>query len=196
MSHDATKTFAIMPNATRQSKRPNTAATWPLRFNNYSFGVRCFNTQRCSIVYDQHEFGKAERGSDGNIYDKPSEPPYAPNWKEDWSGSYRPYVYDPISPVEIKWTSLDGEAHEAAIDLEALFQDRLVLHSVPREEVPEGWLATCAVEPVSPHILVEVNDRTINVYMRALIYTKSEKIAGNPYSDFRDDLVLAGTNTY
>ncbi|WP_455289851.1 hypothetical protein [Cupriavidus necator] len=185
-----------MSNATSQSKRPNTTNPWPLRFDNYSFGARCFNTQRCSIVYDQHEFGKAERGADGNIYDQPAGPPYAPNWKEDWSGSYRPYIYDPISPVAVTWASLDGEAHEATIDLEVLFKDRLVLHRVPKEEIPEGWLATCAVESVSPHILVEVNDRTINVYMRALIYTKIEQIPGNQYSDFRDDLILAWTHTY
>ena len=44
---------------------------WPLRFDRNSFDARCFNTQRCSVIYDRHQFGKAERGYDGNLYDEP-----------------------------------------------------------------------------------------------------------------------------
>jgi hypothetical protein len=30
---------------------------WPLRFTSHSFDAACWNVQRCSIVYDNHQFG-------------------------------------------------------------------------------------------------------------------------------------------
>ena len=35
----------------------------------------------------------------------------------------------------------------------------------------------------APDIVLEVNDRTINIYMRAFINTRSLQIPGNPRSD-------------
>ena len=48
----------------------------------------------------------------------------------------------------------------------------------------------------NPDILLEVNDRTINVYMRAFVPTRELQIPGNKYSRFRDDLILAWSKTY
>lgn len=162
---------------------------WPLRFYRYNFGARHYNTQRCSIVYNNDSFTRLTG-------DKPKGPPHAPDWQDNWSGGYSPYTYDPIWPVEVSWTSLDGSSHEAVIDLEALFKNQLILHNLRKENIPEGWLAAGRSDPVSPHILVEVNDRTINVYMRAHIATKELQKPGNQYSDFRNDLILAWTHTY
>ena len=47
-----------------------------------------------------------------------------------------------------------------------------------------------------PDIILEVNDRTINVYMRAFVPTRELQIPGNKYSGFRDDLILAWSRTY
>jgi hypothetical protein len=43
---------------------------------------------------------------------------------------------------------------------------------------------------------VEVDDRTINVYMRTFIPLKAPEISGNPHSDFNDELVLIFSQTY
>jgi len=47
-----------------------------------------------------------------------------------------------------------------------------------------------------PGIFLEVNDRTISVYMKAFIATRAEQIPGNKDSDFRDDVILAWTHAY
>ncbi|MDM0052216.1 hypothetical protein [Variovorax sp. J22R115] len=49
---------------------------------------------------------------------------------------------------------------------------------------------------ITPAIILEVNDRTINVYMRAHISTKELQVPGNRYSDFRNDLIKAFSQTY
>ena len=67
-------------------------------------------------------------------------------------------------------------------------KDQKVLHNVPKEDVL-GDLG-------NPDILLEVNDRTINVYMRAFVPTRELQIPGNKYSRFRDDLILAWSKTY
>jgi len=41
-----------------------------------------------------------------------------------------------------------------------------------------------------------VNDRTINVYMKAFVPTRVPQIPGNEYSHFRNELILAWSKTY
>lgn len=91
---------------------------------------------------------------------------------------------------------MDGDRHATSIDLDTMFKDRLILHSVARDEVKEPWLETKSIDPEAPDILVEVNDRTVSVYMRAFVATEVEQIHGNPRSHFRDDLILAWTHGY
>ncbi|MFC4765391.1 hypothetical protein [Dyella koreensis] len=167
---------------------------WPLRFYSHSFGARHFHTQRCQIIYNNNSFTRLTG-------DKPAGPPPVPNWQDDWSAHYGVVPSDHggrtfPGPVELWWTSLDGVTHEATLDLDALFKERLILHSLAKDEIPEGWLAGCSRDPISPDILVEVNDRTVSIYMRALVATKEEQIPGNPHSKGRNDLMLAWTHTY
>ena len=166
---------------------------WPLRFHAFKFGARCWNTQACSIVYGGHEFGSREYHY-GQYLDKPSGP--RPPKMDHWVGSWSNGEYAPIAPVALEWTAMDGSKHQATVDLEKIFKDRLVLHRLSKEEIPEGWLASCSVAPVSPSLLVEINDRTVNVYMNAMVTTTAEQIPGNPNSHARHDLILAWTHTY
>lgn len=172
---------------------------WPLRFHTHGFSAACFNTLACSIVYNRYQFGTRKLGYDCKYYDEPSGPPPSESWREEWSGSHGIGPVDGKTfpgPVEIEWTSMDGSKHAATIDLDELFKDRLVLHKVAREEVKEAWLDTASIDPVSPNLLVEVNDRVVNVFMRALVATEAEQVPGNAFSCLRDDLILAWTHTY
>ena len=96
----------------------------------------------------------------------------------------------------MKWTSLDGARHEASLNLDALFKERLVLHTLRKEEITENWLAVRSVSPVVPHIFVEVINRTISIFMEAMVCTKAEQKPGNPNSHFRSDVIRAWTHTY
>lgn len=78
----------------------------------------------------------------------------------------------------------------AEIDMAEIFKDRFIRHDLKREEVSTN------ASGITPAIILEVNDRTINVYMRAHISTKELQVSGNPHSDFRNDLIKAFSQNY
>jgi hypothetical protein len=90
---------------------------------------------------------------------------------------------------------LDGVVHEADVDIGTIFKDELVRYLVPNDEIREG--AFPGPGPATdPSIFLEVNDRTINVFTKAFIPTRTEQIPGNKLSDARTDLILVWTHTY
>ena len=93
-------------------------------------------------------------------------------------------------PAKVSWRSRDGVPHEAEVDIGEIFKDRVVRHNVPREDYRED------LGVADPDIVLEVNDRTINVYMRALIPTRAQQARGGASGYSRDELVLAWTKTY
>jgi hypothetical protein len=168
-----------LPDGTRVRANP-----WPLKFEKYSFDARCYNTLRCSIIYnnDQHSLHVEE----------PSGQPRSPDWKSTWSGSYNPYDNRNFAPpASIGWVSLDGTRHRAEVDFAEIFKDRLIRHDVPREEIPEGWAHRLRAE-----VLLEVNDRSINVYMKVRIAMKTPQKPDNPYSYGRTCLTLVWSKNY
>lgn len=157
---------------------------WPLRFKSHRFGAFCYDTQACSILYARFEHGS----------DKPSVPSstYGPRYLDHLNGGHLMIRNFP-PPAEVTWRSRDGQAHKALIDIGEIFKDELIRHNVPREEMadqPDGEFKN------DPSILLEVNDRTIRVYMRVHVPTKHFQKPGNRYSDFRNDLILAKSYTY
>lgn len=163
-----------------------TTNSFPLRFDEHNFQAFCFNTLTCSVIYHQHDFTRFSAHT-------PSGPPPTPDYKEHWPFASFIGINNFPPPAEVRWTSLDGAPHEANVDMRAIFKDQLVLYRVPEAEVPDGAF----VGPVlDPSIFLEVNDRTVNVYMKAFIPTKTEQIPGNKYSYGRDDVILAWSHTY
>ena len=157
---------------------------WPLRFERHSFSARCYDTLECEVMYDEVRHGDA----------KPSPPAstYGTNYLEGWMGGHGGITNFP-PPAEVFWTSKDGTKLRAEIDIAGIFSDELVRHFVPREEVsdlPDGRNES------PPSILLEVNDRTIRVYMKASVPTKHFQTPGNRHSTSRRDLVLVRTYTY
>jgi len=155
-------------------------ARWPLRFGRaVNFGVRCFNTESCTVIFDGLGFNRPKPiRFIGN--------PYSPTSIRNWNATQSSHSFD--DPVRVSWRSLDGAEHRAVIDLTEIFEDRQVLHVVPREEVKllnEGRYGHV------PGILVEVNDRKIHVYMRSYIPTRHLQRGERPLSDYRSDLILA-----
>ena len=94
------------------------------------------------------------------------------------------------APAEATWRAKDQSEHRASVDLGAIFADGLIRHEVAREDVAEG------VSLNDPEIILEVNDRTINVYMRSMIPLKRPLDPANPNSNFRADLVRVYSQTY
>lgn len=157
---------------------------WPLRFKSFAFGTRCHDTLECHIP-----FGRLDLG---NPKPTRSSASYGLDYLKGWSGGYGGVKNFP-PPVQVRWRSKDGSWHEAEIDIGEIFQDERVRHHVPREEVAD---ASDEAYDHEPSILLEVNDRTIRVYMAAMVFTKHLQKPGNVHSNFRDDLILVATYTY
>ncbi|MGO1069690.1 hypothetical protein [Lysobacter sp. CA199] len=178
-----------------QDSRPADASAdfpWPLTFDEFTFGAMVYNTLGCKLLFENFQF-VPERELLG-----PSGPPLSPNWKDRWTADFIVGVERmPPSPVEVEWTSLDGAKHHDEIDLiKDIFSGQLVLHNVPKEDINEDWARYEGGKTSAPDILMEVNNRTINVFMSAHVLTKSFPIPGREDVKSRWDLVLAWTKTY
>ena len=88
------------------------------------------------------------------------------------------------------WRSKDGTLHEAEIDIGEIFKDQLIRHNVSHEDASDP--ATDGM----PRIILEVNDRTINVYMRATMWLKQPRFPEKPLSDSQRDLIKVFSRTY
>ena len=178
---------APMPTASSSSLRMMPVKEWPLRFKSHSFSVFTYDTYGCRVVYA----GQLQIEEDPNEL-QPSAASYGSDYQRGWSGIHGMIRNFP-PPLQVSWRSKDGQPHDAKIDFGEIFEDELIRHNVSREEmadVPDGKY------PHEPAIILEVNDRTIRVYMQAFISTKQLQIPGNRYSNFRDEPILVKTYTY
>ena len=175
-----------MPSAnTISPSRSMPVKQWPLKFKSHSFGAFCYDTLMCRIQYANVEHGSEE----------PSTPSatYGPGYLDHLGGGHIGIRNFP-PPAKVSWVSKDGQAHTAEIDIGELFADEVIRHNVKRDEmsdVPYGEFRN------DPYILLEVNDRTIRVYMRAMIFLKKRvEVAGQLRGEFRNELILAKNYTF
>jgi hypothetical protein len=174
---------AMSTETDNASEQHADSSMFPLRFVVHDFDAYCFNTLACTVIYNNYDFTRLDAH-------KPSGPPPSADYREHWPFASHIGISNFPPPAEVRWTSLDGASHEAQVDIGAIFKDQRVLYHVPDAEIPDrSWDG-------EPGIFLEVNDRTINVYMKAFIATKTAKISGNKYSNARADVILAWTHTY
>lgn len=155
---------------------------FPLRFKEHSFDAVCYNTIGCKVVYSNTVEWEDE-------HDEVSPPPKSANYRDNWGLASHIGIDNFPPPAEVTWKSLDGTAHEAQVDIGKIFRDELVLHNVPQEDIPVETAAMIG----GPSIFLEVNDRTISVYMNAHIALKDTP---SRKSDFRSELILVWSHTY
>lgn len=170
---------------TRMQPPPETLEV-PLRFARHSFEAHCYNTLRCSVIYTQEDFTRLLR-------DEPRGPPKTADYQKSWG--FASYIGIPNfpPPAELRWTSIDGQAHEVTLDISMIFKDELIWHKVPKADMAHFFEGPVASDP---SIHLEINNRTVNVYIQDLIPTKTEQIPGNKHSTARTDMFLVWTRTY
>jgi len=175
------------PTATDRIEPPALTKEVPLRFKRHNFDAYCFNTIGCTVIYN----GRYQ------VEDAPDKvsppPPPSPDYAQKWMGGEADIRNFPPS-AEVRWKSLDGVVHEAKVDIGAIFRDELIWHKVPKSDMPsypKGWSGVG-----DPDIFLEVNNRTINVYIGALVPTLTEQRPGHKDSNYRKDNLLAWTHTY
>jgi hypothetical protein len=161
-----------------------TVADWPLWFVAHNFGAFSYSTYGCKVLYNN-----MLRVDDPDDVLQISSASIGSKYPENLDASYIGIANFP-PPAKVTWRSKDGTPHEAAVDIGEIFKDRLIRHDVAREDIPE----TASIGP--PDIILEVNDRTINVYMRARISLKKPRFPDRPHSNYQDDLIKVYTRTY
>lgn len=172
-------TAATSPTA----HEPDDGVEWPLKFKAHYFGAHCFNTQSCRILYRGFPHGSDEPSPSVESYGRPLE--------KLLSAGRGPIPNFP-PPAKVSWRAKDGTPLEAEVDIGEIFRDELIRHNLQPHEIAERGIGPGAL----PQIILEVNDRTINVYMRAHISTRELQQPGNRYSDFRADLIKVFNRTY
>jgi hypothetical protein len=176
------KEASMTTNSTTDSIRMMPVREWPLRFDRHSFSVHCYDTYGCKVVYA----GMVQRDDAPNEL-RPSSAGYGRDYSRGWGGGHAMIRNFP-PPAVVTWKSRDGQAHRAEVDVGKIFQDEVIRHNVTRAEMaelPDGKYES------EPAVVIEVNDRSVRVYMRAMIFLKQQRlIAGHLRSEFRNDLIL------
>ncbi|MBB5357628.1 hypothetical protein HDE76_000810 [Rhodanobacter sp. ANJX3] len=158
----------------------------PLKFKRHNFEVHCYNTLNCSVIYNNNNFARP-------YLNTPTPAPNSSDYQKHWGTASYLGIQNFPAPAKVDWKSKDGATHEATVDIGAIFKEELIWHNVPISDMAKFYSGPVAGEP---DIFLEVNDRTINVYMTTLIPTKTEQIPGNKNSFGRDDIFLAWSHTY
>ena len=153
---------------------------WPLRFKGHNFGIATYAVQEYTVLYANRPYSGGPRPAREDVH---------PNSFEAVGASHIMIRNFP-PPAVAKWTSRDGTRLEADVDIGEIFKDELVLYAAPREEISDR------TPSINPDIVMEINDRTVNVYMRAFLALKAPRFKDRPHSDYRRDLVLAWSRTY
>lgn len=160
----------------------SSASREPLTFVRHNFGAFCYSTYGCRVTYN----GFTQVSEPDDVLQL-SSASLGEKYPANLDASYLSIGNFP-EPANVEWKSKDGVKHSAFVDIASIFRDQRVLHHVPEGGV-EGDIG-------DPGIILEVNDRTINVYMKAFVPTRAAQVPGNTHSHFRDDLILAWSRTY
>jgi hypothetical protein len=183
---------SAMPIETGQKIQPPAPTmSAPLHFKRHNFQAFCYNAIGCHVTYNSHQFLPLFGEANPDSYVSP--PPSSPEYRDKWPGRGHLSILNFPGPAQVSWKSMDGEAHQASIDLSSIFEAGVVWHNVPKNDMADFFSGPYAG---SPDIFLEVNDRTINVYMTMFIPTKTEQVPGNSHSSFRNDVLLVWTKTY
>jgi len=150
----------------------------PLKFDKFNLSTSCFSADDMQVIYrnryihDRVLSKKLFKTVTGMC---PAKHPDADKGLPSAYMGPKGYFDAFEGPLAVKWRSLDGAQHSIVLDLDEIFKDRIVRHTEDPKRVDHD-------SSHYPVIVVEVNDRTVNLYMDvhvALNQTETEKRAMN-----------------
>jgi hypothetical protein len=153
-----------------------------LKFDSHDLNIQVYSAGDLRLVYAglPHELAFGETAREKTPAD-------AARYPGSGSGPYLSFA----SLVEMEWRSKDGTHFKHTLDLDSIFKDRKVLH----DENPADIYKPMPISGRRPTLIIEVNDRTVNVYM----FTSIQLIPKDPNAllrDERDHRVLAYSKTF
>jgi hypothetical protein len=166
-----------------------TVADWPLFFIRANWGYACYNAQACMVTLGAWDM-REEKLESRPVVDSTKVPGYPDRTLSGDMVGVTPFEVQHANPARVLWRAKDGTVLRASIDILEIFKDRLIRHETPREDVsPNSSMG-------QTEIILEVNDRTINVYSRTRIPTKELREPGNRYSGNDRKLIKVSSQTY
>ncbi|MBC3908121.1 hypothetical protein [Undibacterium umbellatum] len=152
-----------------------------LKFSSHDLSVQVFSASDLRLVYanSPHALAIGEMAREKTETDATRMPGFT-------SGEYPTFA----GPVEMEWRSKDGTQLKHTLDLDSIFKDRKILH----KEDPARIYKPMPISGVPPIIIIEANDRTVNVYM----FTTIQIIPEDPNTTRREvhnNCVLAYSKT-
>jgi len=153
-----------------------------LKFQTHELNLQIYSAGDLRLVYagSPHEIAMGRIAKDKTAEDAARYPGFT-------SGDYPAFA----GPVEMEWRSKDGTHFKHTLDLDSIFKDRKVLH----DENPADIYKPMPILGRQPIIIIEVNDRTVNVYMFTSIQL-NPKDPDAARRDRRDHRVLAYSKTF
>jgi hypothetical protein len=127
-----------------------------LKFETHSFGIECYGAGDMRAVYAgyTHHICIDRIGRKKLPIDDRRIPLGALPGRVAFSGS-----------VQVGWRTRDGQCYAHELSLDQIFKGK----AVPQEEDPERIFQPAPFAQGGPTIIVEVNGRTLGVYLDALI---------------------------
>jgi hypothetical protein len=128
-----------------------------LKFRTHDFGILCFGgVTNVNLVYagSGHNLCVSDPASEKTPADKERVPGFL-------SGAYHAFA----GPVEMDWNARDGTHLSHTVDLNEVFKDKIIPHACDSTRIYEKKPVTCG----KPTVIVEMDDRTVNVYLYAEI---------------------------
>jgi hypothetical protein len=150
----------------------------PSRFSEHAFLAECGNVRRCKVTYAD----QVHVDDSGDREPRPLRGDLLTRTRPGLIG-----IENFPGPAVVTWQSMDGESHEEKVDISSIFKDRVVLHAEPVEDIEDNHAYG------QPVIFLVVDDRTIRVYMRSMVFVKG---GSREMPTTRHDSVLAYSRTY
>jgi hypothetical protein len=128
-----------------------------LKFRTHDFGILCFGgATNVNLVYagSRHNLCVGDPASEKTPADMEKVPGFL-------SGSYHAFA----GLVEMDWNARDGTHLSHTVDLNEVFKDKIIPHAGDSTRIYEKKPVTGG----EPTVIVEVDDRTVNVYLYAQI---------------------------
>jgi len=133
----------------------------PLKFDKFNFSTSCFSADDMEVIYGNRHIRNSKMinklfpPSKMRPAKQPNDDKRLPRVHMGPKGYFEAFEDGPIT---VKWRSLDNTQHSIVLDLDEIFKDRIVRHTEDPKLVDH-------VNSRNPVIVVEVNNRTINLYM-------------------------------
>lgn len=149
-------------------------------FFDHNFSSACFDTVKCRVLYNGR-------------YDTNEEKPTGPLTEAILHNLNGSWLLDSFPSVaQVSWVSKDGVSHEEAVDLGSIFRSKLVRYAEDLDITD----VDLSVYYSTPDIILVVEDRSIHVYMKAMIALCHPVDPNNKFSSWREDLVDAYTHEF